>query len=339
MIRASRRLTGAVLLLALGACEDPLDPDAITEHGMTVRAQRYIDDALAIVASNWMFRDGMNWDSVRAATYADAQGADLTADTWDALDTMLRGLGDGHSRLNTASSRPSAVAAPAGALQTGPRIVADRLAFYPVAPSNLSGELGDAWASAIARQVTDLQVQSPCGWIVDLRTNTGGNMWTMLAGLGGLVGVGRIGALVDPGDPADSFEWRYQSGRSWYDGQPVAHATDAPEFDPLPPVAVLTGDDTFSAGEAVAVAFRGRPDTRSFGSATGGGSNGFRAYTLYDGVTLILAELAFADREGTLFGREVPPDETVAGELTRELDTDAVMARAAEWLLASSACS
>lgn len=339
MIRASLPLAGLVLLVALAACEDPLDPDAITEHGMTLRAQRYIDDALAIVSGNWMFRRRIDWDSVRTATYAEAEGADLMADTWAALDAMLRGLGDGHSRLDTSTSRPGSVAAPADAAQSGPRIVAGKLAFYPVAPSNLGGALGDAWASAIARQVTELQASSPCGWIVDVRTNSGGNMWTMLAGLGGLIGEGRIGGFVDPGDPGDSFEWRYEAGRSWYGGQPLAHATDAPVFDPLPPVAVLTGEDTFSAGEAVAVAFRGRPDSRSFGTATGGGSNGFRTYTLYDGATLILAELAFADREGRLFGEEIPPDEVVEGGLTRELDTDAVMARAAEWLLASSACA
>lgn len=332
-----------VVVATIGACGTPLDPDAITEHGMTVRAQRYLDGALELVERNWMFRDQLDWDSVRAVAYRDAQGAESTIDTWEALKGMLRGLDDGHSRLQTPhgavavppGGRP-ATAAPAG--QTGARIIEDRIAFLPVAPSDLVGSLGDQWATVIAHQVATLEAQSPCGWIVDLRTNTGGNMWPTLAGLGSLTGEGRIGRFIDPVDGDQAVDWIYRSGSSWYGGQRIATAADPAVLNGVPRVAVLQGSNTASAGEAVAVAFRGKAGARSFGSPTAGASNAPRTHPLSDGALLILAELVFVDRTGRRYGRSLAPDEAVPSEITRLLESDAAMRRAAEWVLAAPEC-
>lgn len=38
------------------------------------------------------------------------------------------------------------------------------------------------FATAIQSEIRRLLAQRPCGWIVDLRGNRGGNMWPMLAG-------------------------------------------------------------------------------------------------------------------------------------------------------------
>lgn len=105
-----------------------------------------------------------------------------------------------------------------------------------------------------------------CGWVVDLRANTGGHMWTPLASAGPILSDGEVGAFVE----ADGTRtpWTIESGTPrqyadrWGPGEPLAH--------PMPPVAVLTGPRTASAGEAVAIAFRGRPDTRTFGEPTFG---------------------------------------------------------------------
>src|SRR5690606_30239241 len=54
-------------------------------------------------------------------------------------------------------------------------------------------------------------------------------------------------------------------------------------------VAVLLGPSTASAGEVLAMAFRGVDGRRSFGAGTGGVNTGTRTFVLADGAELVLA--------------------------------------------------
>ncbi|MEU2889177.1 S41 family peptidase [Streptomyces albidoflavus] len=101
--------------------------------------------------------------------------------------------------------------------------------------------------------VREVDHAGACGWAVDLRTNTGRDMWSPLASAGPILGDGVVGAFVE----ADGTRtpWTIKSGTPrqytdrWGSGEPPAR--------PMPPVAVLTGSRNASAGKAVAIAFRG----------------------------------------------------------------------------------
>jgi C-terminal processing protease CtpA/Prc len=51
----------------------------------------------------------------------------------------------------------------------------------------------DAYATKVQSVIADLVSKKPCGWIVDLRGNGGGNIWAMLAGVGPILGEGELG--------------------------------------------------------------------------------------------------------------------------------------------------
>ena len=51
------------------------------------------------------------------------------------------------------------------------------------------------------------------GWIVDLRGNTGGNMWPMVAGVGPVLGNGVAGFFVPP--VGASTPWSFPEGSRW----------------------------------------------------------------------------------------------------------------------------
>jgi carboxyl-terminal processing protease len=74
------------------------------------------------------------------------------------------------------------------------------------------------------------------------------------------------------------------------------------------PVAVVTDGNTAGSGEAVAVAFRGRPDARSYGAPTLGFSTGIETAPLPGGLVLNVATSRFADRTGRVYGGPVVPD-------------------------------
>ena len=162
------------------------------------------------------------------------------------------------------------------------------------------------------------------GWIVDLRNSRGGNMWPALAGIGSLLGEGTAGFFVDAGNNATPFG--YKDGRAWV-GNETADEVDAPyRFAvPHPKVAVLTDIGVASSGESIAIAFRGRPNTRTFGTATCGLSTAIDSFLLTNGARLNVAVSVLADRTTRRYGGVVEPDELVT-------DPAQVVPRALAWL-------
>lgn len=110
---------------------------------------------------------------------------------------------------------------------------------------------------------------------------------------------------------------------------------------PAPPVAILTGPETASAGEAALIAFRGRPESRSFGLPTAGLATGNTAYPLNDGALLLLTEAADMDRTGRRYvNTPIAPDVRVAftdSDMVRGTG-DPVIDAARKWLESRPAC-
>lgn len=235
-----------------------------------------------------------------------------------AIGQVLKALGDGHSfvldpdRLASLPRQEQAAFKPARFKQLGANIgyveVPGFLGNDPVLRQRYSASITEALQAG-----TRAGVRS---WAVDLRSNTGGNMWPMFAGLEPLLRNQALGW----------FQRRDGSRRAWRN-----ETTDgADELQDLArmPVAVLTSGRTASSGEAVVVAFRGRPHTRSFGTPTAGVATGNAGYRLQDGTVLQLTTTSFVDRTQHVHGGPIQPDERV-GFLTSGDETEA---QAMRWL-------
>lgn len=169
-----------------------------------------------------------------------------------------------------------------------------------------------------ARTGQQIFAQAPAmrGWIVDLRHDKGGNMWPMLQALRPLLGSGDLGFFEDRLGKR-SAPWRAGT-------QGVVPQEDGPDLSHVP-VAVLLGPQTASAGEAVAIALKGRPRTRFFGTATHGQTSGNKSFTLPDGGRLAVAAEFELDRTGKRYEGPVQPDVV-------EADPDAAERAAEAWL-------
>ena len=157
------------------------------------------------------------------------------------------------------------------------------------------------FADALHRITGDLDARGSCGWIVDLRDNTGGNLWPMLAGVGPVLGDGDAGASVYP-DGRRVTLW-YRDGRAGFGDYVQLRVAGAPYRldEPYPPTAVIVGPSTASSGEVIAAAFRGRKHASIFGAATRGLSTGNRTFPLSDGAALVLTVAATSDRTGRVY--------------------------------------
>jgi C-terminal processing protease CtpA/Prc len=90
---------------------------------------------------------------------------------------------------------------------------------------------------------------------------------------------------------------------------------------------VLIGPVTNSAGEGVALAFRGRTATRLFGQPTYGRTTGNDPLTLPDGSGLAVAVVVMADRTGRTYGGKIEPDEPVDWVANAPLESDSAVRR------------
>ncbi|MCQ0023084.1 S41 family peptidase [Streptomyces somaliensis DSM 40738] len=337
--RCLPRLVSAAVVVGLVAtgCTSPgKEPPA---GGMSSEARAYLRGALDHLEDTALAGDEVDWPSVRSEAFRTAADARTPADTHAAILKAVRSLGDGHSYFYTPAEAEEITAA-SGAVTGGNvegRALPGGIGYLDVRGARGDARALGAFVGSGRAAVAAADRGGACGWIVDLRENQGGNMWPMLTVLGPILGEGRAGSFVGADGKAVPFLIRDGAPRRGKDTWPWA--PPAPVTRDHPPVAVLTGPWTASSGEAVAIAFRGRPATRTFGSPTRGIPTGIAPRELPDGAVLGVAQSRIADRTGRSYEGPLQPDEEVP--VVRE-DTgtggDRALTTAARWLERQPGC-
>ncbi len=369
-----RLLACSLLLLSPAvslAGKKPVPGPQVSPTAISPGAATFLDNAIDIMRQHALHGQGVDWVALRTEAFKRAGGAFNPIDTYPAIYWALVQLGDPGSHLRLPPGLyPDQIAllqqaekealnnAPGGArketsiptaftsrrLPEGHIVTAQGRNFGYVVLPRCSAKDNDGlllYAADVRRILTDLAAQNPKGWIVDLRGNTGGNMWPMLTGIGPILGDGAVGSFV----AADgNVTWFYQDGKTGT-RNPAGLETvsltleDAPVLmTPSAPVAVLVDSSTASSAEAITIAFHGRPDTRFFGTRTAGKSTAVQPFKLDDGAELYLTTAIDADRSGKAYPDGFTPDEVIpynSSSMPPE-SNDAVLQAAQKWLVASS---
>jgi C-terminal processing protease CtpA/Prc len=329
---------------------------AETTRPLSPEASGYLKRALDVLEYSSINRQKIEWPAFRQRVIERAAGAQTTADTYPAIRYALEELNDQHSLFLTPAAKAEWVApittpAPTRPPDLTPNQPAppppppaipwphgetvDHVAYVTV-PGFISGneEASVAFATSIQTLLQKLESSRPKGWIVDLRENTGGNMWPMLVGLGPLVGDGEVGSVMAPYGIKTPWWYREGSGGTGKSAPALSLLTAIHLARGAAPVALLLGPQTASSGEAIAVSFLGRPATRSFGAATNGRSSANDKFPLSDGAVIFLTIGVFADRSGKTYGGQIAPDEPIApaSKPSAEIAADPVVRAALDWL-------
>lgn len=296
----------------------------------------YLHEAADLIQKNALHRDMVDWPKEREVIMLMASGARNYADCYPMIRHLLGKLGDHHSFLMEAQSsnewsNPDPEAYKQMPLTTGE--VLDGNIAYLSMPSVSSGDdkTSTYFADMLQNLIDSLDQSNPVGWILDLRGNSGGNCWPMLAGIGPVLGEGKCGYFIELGGKT-SGAWFYKKGKSGIGKNKITSVSRKPYKlqRKNPPVAVLTGKYTGSSGEVVTVAFRQRPNTRSFGSPTAGLSTGNQNFSLKDGAQIFLTTSVYADRTKETYGAQIKPDQEIQESKEGQ---DPVVEAAVKWLL------
>ncbi|MFF3003957.1 S41 family peptidase [Kitasatospora sp. NPDC057940] len=349
-MRRLGRTVAAAAVLTLAACsspapESPAPGSPASEH-MSPEARGYLSEALDLIQQKSLNTAKVDWPKLRTQAFAQAATARTPADTHTAIRAAVTALDDQHSRFYPPDQAAKVDADPEAVNAPTARQLPGRIAQLTLPAVNGSER---TYAEYVTRGRAAVAEVSACGWVVDLRGETGGGMWAPLAVAAPILGDGPLGAFVTADGTRST--WSVRDGVPYLDDAPQAspatrHDEAPTRHDKAPshhneapgtPVAVLTGRATGSAGEAVAIAFIGRPATRSFGQPTYGVPTGNAAHRLWDGAVLLLTGAAEADRTGRVHEGPIEPDEPVETADPRK-DDDPALAAAVTWLSGQAPC-
>jgi carboxyl-terminal processing protease len=316
----------------------------------------YLDHALDLMQTNAVYTPTPGWKAVRAKAHNWwAVGATSPEGTYGAIRYVveeLRQAGDLHAGFYDPSQAKALdrLLRGSGTAPTPPPTVS--LLEHRLGVISLPGVLSPPKSPSARRYARRALLriarlgrnEHPCGWIIDLRNDTGGDIYPMFLAVGPILGNGRLIGFTAKRGRRVSISYRdgtllNSTGANTVQAlkvmpiTPAGGTVQAPvkvmPIRPAPPVAVLTGPKTISAGEAVTVASHGRPNTRSFGLATAGAPNSPVIYHLADGAAAVVSVALDVDRQGHIYKHAIAPDVTSAD----------AQAAAQKWLLSTTACT
>lgn len=281
------------------------------------KAHRVLDEAFTLMKQHYYRKDSVAWtDLARAAKDKLNSSANCEA-AHETLQWCFREMKEKHSFVmpavkaavyngNINSARDTAaLRALIGPLRH--ELEEQDIAYIDIPwVATADKKLCNDFADSLHQLIAAYHRQGVNKWIIDLRNNTGGNCWPMLAGLAPLLGEGVYGYFVSSTEkiPISYSEGAVMQGR---------HARCAVKnpyriTGERPSVIVLTGPNTASAGEIVALAFKGRDGVSLFGEPTAGLTTANATYKLSDGSMLVLTVCREADRHGNIQEGRVHPD-------------------------------
>jgi len=270
------------------------------EPDTEISAYEVLEAAMDVMEAQALGADRVDWPAERRRRLTPALNSAPAREAHPVILNLVRQLDDRHSAWQPARDAADyqARATPTHPAQVN---VSDGIGYISV--PGLAGtdrEQGDAFSADLCQAIERQTNPAVRGWIVDLRRNGGGNMWPMLAGLRALLGDHSPGAFVDRAGA--SSPWR------------IRRTEDCSSDLSNVPVAVLIGPNTASSGEAVAVAFRARRETRFFGLPTAGLATSNRSIELPDQSMLMLTTAVFTDRLGNTYPTGIAPDVQEEGD-------------------------
>lgn len=306
----------------------------------------YLDKSLLIIERNALNRSSVNWKALREQVYNKASGASRYEEILHLYPYIFEQINDYHGSLkfkNKTYSWEKKDGVPVSntikaATKRYSSVRSEKIGKgigYMLIPGNndFRGQHMDSISSAIKNAVAKINDKDIKGWIIDLRINTGGNMYPMIAGLTEFLGEGRVGGFITPSHQSDG-DWIIKDGTFYVDSIRVS----AVKYEGHPikkdiPIAVLLSGYTASSGEMTAITTIGRERSIRIGEATAGYTTTNLGFELNEYSGLNLAVDYAADRNGKVYPKNLTPEIVVySGDNFEVLKKDLKVRTAIKWL-------
>ena len=256
--------------------------------------QQYVRKAIRIMDGQGLFAEGPDWESAKASALT-SKPASLE-EAQEIVRAAAKVAGGKHSFLQLEGS----VVADAESEWPAPEVTF-RDGIPVVSLPHFSGNQAEGvkYASAVLSAIPE---DIP-GLVIDLRGNTGGNMYPMIAAVHRFL----------PNDD-EMLRFRTRKRTQWI---PLSFAVQSAGVQLQPhiqcPVAILTDDHTASSGEATLICFRGLDYVKVFGGPTAGYASANQIFPLPGGDHLVLTTGCDVARTGEVFCDDPIDPDVVTG--------------------------
>lgn len=319
----------SLILLAVGCTSTQ------SEFGRVVSSEELLNEIIDRMESESINKYHIDWSDFREQVFhvADSPAAETTKfygyerNTLLAIRKAFDLLDDKHSLYITSygiritGNNRRSCAAPYPVVTDIP----DQIGYVNVGSLWGNGPETTVKSTNLQKKIKDQDSEDTIGWIIDLRGNSGGNMSPMFTGISSILGDVVTGYFIDP--DGNEVKHEVKDSAFWIDGD-LIHKLSQPMYELINEsanVAVLIDKRVASAGEAVAISFKKRANTKFFGTPTCGLSTSNYGSPMRNGGMLILTTSTMADREKELYGDSILPD------IHTENPSD-VVRKAIEWL-------
>lgn len=293
------------------------------------RAGRQLDEAFSLMKKYYYKKDSVQWTDLFTAAKSRLNNAHNCREANETLQWCFNEMKERHSFILPAekatlyngninsSSEPVELSRLIGPLRH--EMVEDGIAYIDI-PWIFTADkkICTDFADSLQTLISGYDKQGVTKWIIDLRNNTGGNCWPMLAGVAPLIGNGVYGYFVSDNE---TIPFSYQNG-AVMQGRHTRCELNEPRLlsQSKRTVIVLTGPNTASAGEIVALAFKGIDNVYLYGEPTAGLTTANATYHLSDGSILVLTVCKEADRNGKVQEGKIQPDKLIGSAVIRGMD-------------------
>lgn len=313
---------------------------------MVDSVKTYLDKSLNIIETNALNSKNVNWEQLRKDVYATASGAKRYEDILPIYPYIFEQIDDHHGSLHyknkTFGWNKKADVQVNNTIQKATKkytfVHSEKIGKdigYILIPGNndFGAKHMDSIAKDIKNAIAKVNDRKIKGWIIDLRVNTGGNMYPMIAGLSELIGEGRVGGFITPNHQPDG-DWIIKEGTFYVDSIKVS--TIKYEGYPIKknlPIAVLISGNTASSGEMTAITFIGRAKSTLIGEPSAGYTTTNLGFELNKYSGLNLAVDYASDRNKKIYPKNIEPNIMVSnGDNFEVLSQDEKIKKAISWL-------
>lgn len=285
----------------------------------------FVDKSIELISANSIHKE--NLEVIKRELYNKAQNLNAIDEAATLYEAVFRQLNDYHgglkykgktygwnnpnvmtnvylkNRLNTEES-------------TFSEVIDHKVGYLRiVGNSDFAFKKVDSIADDIVTHINGINSAEIKGWIIDLRLNTGGNMYPILLGLKEFIGNNvHFGGFRDAGNQSTG-DWEIKAGKLLIDGNMLDRksALIYPIANDVPLV-ILTSCYTASAGEMTAISFIGRKNTFIVGEKTANYTTAVQGFKINDHAGINLSTDYVVDRNLKVYKSYISPDFEVVGD-------------------------
>ncbi|ROI05052.1 hypothetical protein EGI16_06935 [Chryseobacterium sp. G0240] len=215
------------------------------------------------------------------------------------------------------------------------KVIDKKIGYIRIAGNNdFAFKKVDSLADDIVSHINHINSNKIKGWIIDLRLNTGGNMYPILLGLKEFIGNNIIFGGFRDAHNKPTGNWEIKEVRLLIDGVVLNRKTDLdyPIKTDIP-VVILTSCYTASAGEMTAISLIGRNNTFIVGEPTANYTTAVQGFEINSDAGINLSTDYVVDRNLKVYKSNILPDfEVLGGDNLEDLKNDHKIIKALELL-------